>query len=264
VKRLAAEPFEWSITYTEPHRPDLEPLVRRVERIRGTLAEWCVQDTEIVLPDGAGGLEQLHAQMSDLVEQMRFEGPAGDPNRMARRLPDASDWGALDELVGTFYRYLCRTKWLASFPKASLSKSCRAALDQMEIVVVFHAAIILRDLLTRLVTGFSAVAGGLLLLLAGHLLYTFQGRVYWLGLDAIAVALTALFAIRRLVALERDPVLSTLWATTPGKIPLFGKLTWRVGIYLLLALITLLAAFFPELGGQLAGWVEPARQLVPL
>jgi hypothetical protein len=264
VKRLAAEPFEWRITYTEPHRPDLEPFVRRVERIRGALAEWCDQDTEIVLPGGAGGLDQLRTRMSEFVEQMRFEAPAGDPNKMAQRLPDASDWGAIDELVGTFYRYLCRTKWLSSFPQASLSKSCRAALDQMEIVVVFHAAIILRDLLTRLVTGFSAVAGGLLLLLAGHLLYTFQGRVYWLGLDALAVALTALFAIRRLVALERDPVLSTLWATTPGKIPLFGKLTWRVGIYLLLALITLLAAFFPELGGQLAKWIEPARQLVPL
>ncbi len=192
---------------------------------------------------------------------MRFEALAGD-STPAQRLPDVHEWRALDTLVGTFHDLLCRTKWLPAFPAASLSKPCRTALDQMEIVVMFHAAIVLRDLLTRLVTGFSAVAGGLLLLLVGHLLYTFQGRVYWLGLDAIAFALTALFAIRRLVALERDTVLSTLWAAAPGKIPLFGKLTWRVGVYLLLALITLLAAFFPELGGQFIKWVEPARKLV--
>src|SRR5207344_3308628 len=96
VKRLASEPFEWRITYTEPHRPDLEPLVRRVERIQGTLAEWCAQDTEAVLPQGADGLEPLRAQMSTLVEQMRFEARAGDPIKRPQRLPDADDRRGLD------------------------------------------------------------------------------------------------------------------------------------------------------------------------
>ena len=264
VKRLAKEPFEWHITYSELHRAHLEPLTRRVERIASAFAQWTAEDAGLVWPGQASDSGQLKTQMSALVRKMRGEGAAGGEVKKVRRKPNADEWRALDALVGTFDDVLRRTKWLPAFPAESLSKPGRVALEQMEIVVLFHATIVLRDLLTRLVTGFSAVAGGLLLLLAGHLFYTFQGRVYWLGLDAIAFALTALFAISRLVALERDTVLSTLWATTPGKIPLFGKLTWRVGIYILVALITLLAAFFPELGGQFVKWVEPARKLVTL
>jgi len=263
VKRLAKEPFEWHMTYTEPHRTHFEPLVRRIERIEGMLVQLSPQDLNLLF-SRTGDLARLGAQVSTFVRQMSANGPVSNPAQTPQRLLDAGEWRALDTLVFSFHDLLCRTKWLPTFAAESLSKTCRVTLDQMEIVVMFHAAIVLRDLLTRLVSGFSAVAGGLLLLLAGHLFYTFEGRVYWLGLDAIAIALTAFFAIRKLVALERDTVLSTLWATEPGKIPLFGKLTWRVGIYVLVALITLFAAFFPELGGQFVKWVEPARHLIAL
>jgi hypothetical protein len=50
----------------------------------------------------------------------------------------------------------------------------------------------------------------------------------------------------------------------PGRITLFGKLTWRMAAYIAIAVITLIAAFFPEVAGRVAQWIEPARKLIPL
>jgi hypothetical protein len=40
-------------------------------------------------------------------------------------------------------------------------------------------------------------------------------------------------------------------------------MTWRVAAYVLVTLGTSFAVFFPEVGGQLAGWLKPARTLLP-
>ncbi len=133
--------------------------------------------------------------------------------------------------VETFCNTLRQTKWPTSSPFGAMSAQARKTLDEMEIVVFFHGAIVMRDLLTRLVSGFTAALGGMIALLVAHLLYTFQGRVFWLTLDFAGVALIAGTAVTVLQRLERNPVLSALWETAPGRISLFGKLTWRMAIY---------------------------------
>src|SRR6185503_6725718 len=230
IKTVAKEPFPWHITTRDPLRSDFEPLARRVERLLKSRSD----EPDLLAP--------LEKDMSAVVEGLCRANVTPDEDRMSAR-----DWRSLDTLVSKFCAILDRTKWSPGHVASSGSDALRGALDQMEVVVVFHGAIVLRDLLTRLVSGFAAVVGGLLFLLAAHLLYTFQGRVYWLGLDAVAVACTAIFAIRLLLALERNAVLSDLWGTQPGKVSFFGKLTWRVAVYIIIAAMTLLAVFFPEI-----------------
>jgi hypothetical protein len=146
---------------------------------------------------------------------------------------------------------------------SGFSKEVRETVEQMEYVVFFHGALVLRDLLTRLVSGFTTVLGGLLLLMAAHLLYAFQGRAFWLALDWVAIGISAAAGVWMLLILERDPVLSRLWKTTPGKISAFGGLSWRMLAYLTITLLTLFAVFFPEVGGGLLKWIEPARKSLP-
>ena len=245
IKTVAKEPFPWHIRTRDPLRSDFEPLARRVERLLKSRSD----EPDLLAP--------LEKDMSAVVRGLCRANVTPDEDRMT-----ASDWRSLDTLVSKFCAILDRTKWSPGY--VASSDALRGALDQMEVIVVFHGAIVLRDLLTRLVSGFAAVVGGLLFLLAAHLLYTFQGRVYWLGLDAVAVAFTAMFATRLLLALERNAVLSDLWGTQPGKVSFFGKMTWRVVVYIIIAALTLLAVFFPEIGGRLAQWIEPARKLVLL
>jgi hypothetical protein len=172
------------------------------------------------------------------------------------------DWLAIDAYVKSFYDELQDTKWNLDFDDRLIPQSELDVYDDMEYVVYFHAAIVLRDLLTRLISGFSIVFCGLLALVMSHLFYTFQGRVYWLSFDAIVLALAALISMVFLGLLERDAVLSNLWRTRPGRISMFSGLTWRMAAYAGVVAATLFTVFFPELGGRLASWLVPARSLI--
>ncbi len=172
------------------------------------------------------------------------------------------DWVAIDAYVKSFYDELQHTKWDLDFDDRLIPQRELDVYGDMEYVVFFHAAIVLRDLLTRLISGFSIVFCGLLALVMSHLFYTFQGRVYWLSFDAIVLALAALISMVFLALLERDTVLSNLWRTRPGRISMFSGLTWRMAAYAGVVAATLFTVFFPELGGRLANWLVPARSLI--
>lgn len=258
-EQLGKEPFHWRLGYREPRIPDFEPLVRRIQLTAHEAGAWTDADSNSLgvlgVPDRATWLPLA----GEIVRAMKFDrhDPAtGGPMRV-------EDWTRLDELTRAFKSVLRRTRWRAGYDGTGCSAALRATVEHMEYVVMFHGAVVLRDLLTRLVSGFTAVLGGLLLLTLAHLLYTFQGRAFWLALDWTAMGIAALVAIRTLARIERDVVLSRLWATQPGRISLFGGLSWRMLAYVGITLVTLFAVFFPEVGGGLLRWLEPARRALP-
>jgi hypothetical protein len=159
-------------------------------------------------------------------------------------------------------RALRITRWRVEFDAAAHTALAQRALADMEHAVSFHAALVLRDVVTRLVSGFTIVFGALLLLLVGHLLYSFQGRVYWLLLDAAAIVITAALGLRIFIALERDTVMSYIWKTDPGKISLFGGLTWRIAAYVAVSLGALFVVLFPELAGRSSSWLVSAAGML--
>jgi hypothetical protein len=265
MKTLAKEPFDWRMTYAEPRRPAFEPLARHIERVEGLIQHWSSDDLQRLIETQDPQLaqrarERLATMAGEVATRLRF-----DPKLPAPRVKlNGRDWRELNALVNAFHEILARTRWSSSFSPEGLSPVAASALEEMERIVFFHAAVVLRDLLSRLVSGFTAALGGLLLVLLGHLLYTFQGRVFWLILDATAISFAAGTAIFVLQGLERNDVLSVLWQSAPGRISLSGKLTWRMGIYALIVAATLLATVFPELGGALFKWIEPTRKLFAL
>jgi hypothetical protein len=206
-----------------------------------------------------GEVRNWPAHAKEVLDSLRT-----DPNTEASadRLNER-DWRRLHALTRDFTSLLGQTWWRADFDPASVSPALRVTLEHMEYVVFFHGAVVLRDLLTRLVSGFTTILGALLMLMLGHVLYTFQGRAFWLMLDWITIGVTALIGIRVLVALERDFVLSRLWRTTPGRVSLFGGLSWHLVGYLAITIVSLFAAFFPEVGGGIGKWLEPIRKLIP-
>jgi len=79
--------------------------------------------------------------------------------------------------------------------------------------------------------------------------------------DLIAVAFAAVLALRIVVGIERDAVLSTLRLSTPGRIDFSWDFARQVATYGLLPLIAVIASLFPEVGGSLFSWLEPLRRL---
>jgi hypothetical protein len=71
----------------------------------------------------------------------------------------------------------------------------------------------------------------------------------------------AVVAIPIVVGIERDPVLSRLRMTTPGRIDLNSDFLKRVALYGVLPLLVVIGSVFPEIGSSLFEWLEPLRQL---
>jgi hypothetical protein len=101
----------------------------------------------------------------------------------------------------------------------------------------------------------------LTLLTASHLFYLFQGRSSLLTVDLFAVGVAAIVALRIVIGLERDAVISRLRVTTPGRIDFNWDFLKRVGIYGVLPLLAVIGSLFPEIGDSFFGWLEPIRKL---
>jgi hypothetical protein len=112
------------------------------------------------------------------------------------------------------------------------------------------------------VSGLTASLVGFGLVLAAHLLYSFQGRNFWLGFDLFLLCTAAAIGCVTLIHFERDRILSALWATTPGRINWTGGFLLRIGTYGALPALAVLGAVFPEIGNTLLGWLDPVKQLL--
>lgn len=246
-KKLARDAISWRISFQRVRMIELASLLERLKRVR----RETVDDTpKLIVAAGVVGTS------ADTV--LLAPSPDATPSQVTVK----EVWLKINTCVANFYNELRVTKWQPDFDSSLMPQSETRVYDDMEYIVFFHAAIVLRDQLTRLISGFTIVFCGLLALVVSHLLYTFQGRVYWLSFDAIVLAIATLIAVVFLSFLERDVILSSLWRTKPGRISLFSGLTWRMAAYAGILAATLFTVFFPELGGRLASWLVPARSLI--
>jgi hypothetical protein len=157
-----------------------------------------------------------------------------------------------------------------SVPAASSTdaelKSRRRSVDlwfkDCETLIALQCALVLRDILARVMSCLFTAMLCLTLLTAAHLFYLFQARSSFLTVDLIAVAASASVSICLLVAMERNTVLSRLRHTTPGTVDINWEFVKRVGLYGVLPLLAVLGSLFPEVQQPIFGWLEPLRRLV--
>jgi hypothetical protein len=256
-REIGKEPIAWRNTYRESTRPDLETLKLHVARLLAALGGLGPVESQ-TLGQGPSVKTSLEILCRSTLSVLN----ANSNGRVRDRSLALGDWQELDSLSVISHAALQNTLWSSTCDLKSLSAALTATLDEMQYIVVFHTALVLRHLTMRLVSGFTMVIGGLLLLVAAHLLYSFEGRVFWLSFDAFTIGISAASAVWLLMRMERESVLSALRGTTPGKNSLFGGLTWRMATYGAISAATLFAVVFPELGGHIWDWITPARAVL--
>jgi hypothetical protein len=139
-----------------------------------------------------------------------------------------------------------------------------ACLDHCETLLAVQCALVLRDVVARIMSAIFAAMVCLGLLTCAHLFYIFQGRSSYLTLDVIVLGAAALVAIWLLLGMEHDPILHSIWQTTPGRMNFNWGLVQRLTIYGVLPLVIVMASLFPEIGEQVLKWLEPIRKLTML
>jgi hypothetical protein len=154
-----------------------------------------------------------------------------------------------------------KTRRLAWEPQRSRVSAC---LDCCETLMATLRALVLRDLTSRIMSGLFSALVILGLLAAAHLLYAFQGRASFLGLDVTMLALASVASVWILIGLEKDAILSLIWRTTPGRVSFNWLLVQRLVVYGVLPLLLVLGSMFPEVGETLVRLMEPLRKLTSL
>ena len=66
-----------------------------------------------------------------------------------------------------------------------------------------------------------------------------------------------------MVRLEKDPVMSRLWATHAGRIDWSGGVIRQIVLYGAIPILTLFPTRFPEVGRSALRWLEPVRKALP-
>ena len=217
----------------------------------------------------AGDVEAMEHEPFDWRPALR---PAQSPHRLLLRalraageqpLPDGAALASQDRVP------VLRTEaWRVALLRAGQwlrhgASSGSALSAERRKVVALVISLLLQSLVTRVVRGFGIAALLATMQLAGHLLTAFSGRSLALLLDIGLIVVSGALAIRALLTLERDHVLSKLWHGTPGSLNLNSGLVWRAVVYAGLPLLTIISMRFPEVGGQLMTVVEPLRHIMP-
>lgn len=96
------------------------------------------------------------------------------------------------------------------------------------------------------------VLTGLLLMLGAVVAYPFQPRGQFLLFNWVVILSFVGAAMVILVQMERDIVLSALSGTTPGQVTVTRQFVFRILTYVLLPVMALLGAQFPDTVGQIA------------
>jgi hypothetical protein len=255
---------QWDLSIAPPRLCELMPLAQRAERIRGSV--FLVASRLGAMLDDPQPVDQLRREINE---------------RKSSPLLASAGWHTLWLMSNRIVGLLESEHWsrrgdaeqqaiVASVqPDASAHQPQPAGrptalalwFGQCEEFVALQFVFVLRDVLARIMSSLFAAMVCLTLLTAAHLFYLFQGRASMLTADLIALTVTAVVAIRIVVGIERDAILSKLRHTTPGRINFSWDFVRQVATYGLLPLIAVIASLFPEVGGSLFSWLEPLRKL---
>jgi hypothetical protein len=281
--KVAKLPFDWNLTLFQQSRLALAPLVDEIHLLRNSpppaaLRERTGELSRAFTPfvTGALRLADLEDPTQPLVTTKEWRGSL-EVTRVLVGILNTEHWtypARLERLAEHRRRSERKlavaqsrqqkpddTKNGEAGPPAAPAEPL-SYYDRAEVIVGLQLAYVIRNLLARIVSGLTVSLIGFSLLLIGHLLYSFQGRNFWLGLDLAGVCLSAAIACLTLIRLERDRVLSALWSTTPGRINWTGGFMQRIATYVALPAMAVLAALFPEVGDTLLGWLGPIKQLM--
>jgi hypothetical protein len=272
--RVGTLPLRWSLWLTPPSTCELLPATGLVDNLRGqtwrlarrsaNMAGVRLTDQRQLPPDAAVSrlcektLAMRQGELHTAIECLaayrgvrELDDISGRPK--ATTLLQSDDWFALCALADALARCLQGASWLRH-----PHKDGTRWLEQAESVIALQYALMIRDVLARIMSGLLAAMLCLTLVAAAHLFYMFQGRSSFLTLDLLAIGAAAIVAIWLLTGMERDGVLSRL-RNTPGRIN--WEFIKRITLYGAFPLLTVVGSLFPEVGDFLFGWLEPLRKL---
>jgi hypothetical protein len=233
---------------------------RRTRQEVQLLTAWCESRLAVRSDDEMRALISSLEQTETLPEALTDELSTERFVPLLRSRVWLGIWGLSDRLVSVLERgHWCRVR--VPGVDAGVPKAAARWFATCERLIALQFAFLIRDILARVMWSLFSAMLCLTLVACAHLFYIFEGRSSLLMIDLVAIGVTALAAIRVLVEIERDPVISRLRQTTPGRIDFSWEFAGRITVYGALPLLAVVASLFPEIGDSVFRWIEPLRKL---
>jgi ABC-type spermidine/putrescine transport system permease subunit II len=190
LSRLTSMRVHWSVSVLPPNPGDVRLPLRIVDSLQRQMS-----DVEVRGLVGNDDESALHILRNDAVGAYA----AGhQPTSLTQSATFLKLWLLADRLMPAVdsARWMHR-RVLDSTAKASDDEPvtcCRTFLDHCETFLAVQRALVLRDVVARIMAGILASMVTLGLLTSAHLFYVFQGRSSYLTLDVLALGVTAVVA----------------------------------------------------------------------
>lgn len=151
----------------------------------------------------------------------------------------------------------------SDIPPDAKSSKAPMLMQVGEEFIAGRSAIFLQNILshTRNFAGFVVV--GLVLILFAIISYPFQPKQLLLTYSWIVILTVVVAILLIVVQLDRDTILSYMAGTVPGRLNWTGEFALRLITYILVPLLSLLAAQFPAIGAGVVEWIQTFVAAVP-
>jgi hypothetical protein len=285
------EPLNWRLSFHALRPGDAEPLFTRMRTLvrevdHATNREVSLRGNSdiaepVVTERRRSGSGEAHASATDRTagrlmeiradDVALFHGQLATHNERSRPghpfverrqlLPRTVAWQLSSRMSGPLLAWLERCFW--SQPKRLRDSDLTPVHDEAQRLIALQAALVIRDLLTRLTSSCTMVVGGFVLLTGSHLFYSFQGRRIWLTLDWSYLVFASTAILLLLIRLDKTTVIKHLWGLQEGRINWSSGFAYRILAYGAIPVVTLFATIFPELGSSVLTWLEPVRKALP-
>jgi len=141
---------------------------------------------------------------------------------------------------------------------AAETPELRAFRELGEEFLAGRAVLLISYVLPSLRNLGAFVLSGLLLMLISVIFYPFQPRNQFLAFNWVVILGFVGLALVVLLQMERDVVLSVLNGTAPGHVTVSRQFTFRVLAYVMIPILALLSAQFPDTVGLIVSWLGAA------
>jgi len=174
----------------------------------------------------------------------------------------STTWRGLLELSTGLLPFLAA--WWGSTIGKSDEKDRKAEWhSKAEEFLALEIAFVIQDYMSRIIQVLAFVVVAQLLLLLSHVFFPFKERQLQINLDFFYMFIVIASVLVILVQADKNEVLSRIASKTPGRIGLSREMLLKLFLYVVVPLVGLFTAYFPELAGTVVSWMSTFRQGVP-
>jgi hypothetical protein len=174
----------------------------------------------------------------------------------AAQVPLAAAASTVSSVVDDWWTHsVCPINESAKSGASDASRLC----DLAESFLVDRLVSFIGYVLPQLQQMIAASLGGVLLLLLAVNSYPFPPHHVLVWLNWIVILVLVSIALGVFVEMNRDPILSYLNGTTPGKIEWDGEFVFRIVVYGVIPILALLGAQFPDSIRQAVSFFVPGE-----